>query len=257
MFRIDRTRVNLASSQNIQNIPTQKAEQVPSPSVPDAPAEEAVPARREEISEQDRALAEKLIADASREAEEMARQAAETLEKAGRDAELIRAEAKAQGYEEGKSRAETDYVAFIKENDAALNRVIAEIARGREEMFANMEGELIDLCFAIIRKIATMDRARDGELFRSIIKKTLSQMELSEKFMIRLSTEDFERFFPSGEASFTVGDSQITASVVDDQELRGGDIVVESDNETVTAGVETQIKCIELAFRRMLGKSDE
>lgn len=253
MFRIDRSRVKISDpcsveiSREIQDKSETSAEELA--------------ARREEENEISRGMAEKLAeeitSDARRQAEVIEVQAALLADQAKHDSELLKSEAMAIGYEEGLAKAEADYMKFVKENDNALNRVLTEIERGRSEMFKEMEAEMIDLCFAVIKKIATMDRERDGEIFKSIIRKVLNQMDTTSKFTIRLSDEDFERFFPGGEATFAVGDSQVTVAVVADPELQGGDIIAESENETVAAGVDVQIKNIELAFRRGLGKTNE
>lgn len=249
MFRIDRTRVNISSIQDIRA-------NVDGPGN-DGAAPYAQTDTGSELLERNKALAEEILSNAEKRAEDAKKAADEILRKARHDAQKLRADAKASGYEEGKAQAELEYSKLIEKSNESLQRVIAEIERGRTKMFGEMESELIDTCLAVIRKIATMDRSSDGDLFKSIIKKALKQIELTGKIIIRLSSEDRQRFFPDEESIFNMGDSQVTATIIDDSGLEGGDIVIETENASVLAGIESQLKYIELAFRRRLDKSDE
>lgn len=259
MFRIDRTRVSLTSNQDLAaNVaPAEEPEVQPQPTEDTAALQNEAQEVLEELVRQGEEAANEMIVAAEAQASSIKQMADAALEGANSEAEAIREQARLEGYEEGLRGAQAECAGLIAQNAEALERVIAEISSARELMMEEMEGEIIDLCFEIIRKIAVMDRAKDADLFKSIIKKTLGQMELNGKITVNVSTEDLENIFPDGEAVFSIGDEQVTVSIVDRPELNGGDIVVESDNEAITSGVDSQIRSIELAFKQQLGKEHE
>lgn len=264
LFRIDRSMVSITENPKKEEKPEQK--QAPQPGEDsEEQAQESAGLRGIAIDElllkQGEAIAKGLVSEASVEAQSLRRQAEAELSEAKQKAEEIRESARREGFESGKREAEEQVSALYEELAAqtqqSLERVIGEIESGRERMIAEMEDEVIGLCFAILKKVAALDRARDGELFKTTIKKALSQMELNASITVTLSAEDAERFFPEGEAVFELGDSLVTAEVVSSQKADEGSIYIESGSEIVNAGVDSQLKIIELAFRRLVGKMDE
>lgn len=259
MFRIDRAKVNMSAPQAPQaepkRAPAAEPSDAASPVQPEAPAAEVqLPV---EFLEQAQAQADELIASAIAEAENIQNAAQEMLQNAEAEATEIFENARKLGYEEGMAQLESASAEVTQSGSDALERLLAEVEAGRTQMLSELEPEIIDLCFAVIRKIAALDRSRDGELFRATIKKALSELEPTSKFTIRLCNEDAERFFPSGNAEFKIGDSIVSAEISKTDSFTDGDIVVESDNVSMNAGVESQISSIELAFKRLAGASDE
>lgn len=275
MFRIDRTRVNVHSSENEPKSQQALSEiTVPAETAGGGQQQEAsmVPADvREDITNriiaEANAAAEEIrrAAEAQQKAAELDRLAAEDERRAAEkllldaktEAERLFEESRIKGYEEGQSRAQRELDELTSENGEALNRLFAEVRAKILENFENVEAEIIDLCFATVRKIANLDRTKDGELFKAAIKKTLKSMDLSGSFSIRLSGEDYNRFFPEGEYVFDLGDGQVKAALAADEKLSGGDIVIDTETEVITAGIESQLKCIEIAFNQQLGRKNE
>ena len=251
MFKIDRNRVRLtapeivriyADRDAVETQPPEETEKEPIDVPHVAQAEE----RANEILDTARVRAEKTESDAK-----------DILNRAGLDAEKIRIEAEERGYKEGEKRAEERCERLLAENREALGRVVAEIEAGRARMLENMESEIIDLCFAIVRKVADLNRTKDGELFKAAITKALSRTNSESSITIHLCNEDFERFFPDGEAAFETADGRVTAVIAGNTELAGGDIIIDTERETINAGIDSQIRNIELRFRQQLGNADE
>ena len=183
--------------------------------------------------------------------------AKELLRDAEAEAERLKAEARRQGFElgynEGSAEGALRFESLTAEHAESFSSVLAELKHAGDTMVSDMESDMIDLCFSVLRKVAALDRTTDGEIFKSIIKKAMSQVDLTGKVSIRLSHEDFDRFFPNGEAIFDINDTAVTAAVVSDPEFSGGDIAVDTDSETVLAGADTQFRNIEIAFRHRIG----
>ncbi len=251
MFRIEKSRVIISEIRELATKTDDAADH-------DEAAVIEAPEVRPDPLETAQKLAEELLLTASNEAEAKILRADEVLREAKAAAEELKNEAMKAGYELGVSEGEAEgqrrYDALIKEQSKALKNVLAEIKRAGDTMISDMENDIIDLCFSVLLKITSLDRMLDGEIFKSIIRKAMSQVDLTGKVSIRLSHEDFERFFPEGTAVFDINDKDITASVSSDPEFRGGDIAVDTDSETVVAGAAAQLKNIEIAFRHRLGR---
>lgn len=249
MFRIDRSRVNLSSVQDMRA-------NAGDPVLEVRPEEAVIPAQSVPNAAGEVASA-KIIENARKEAEYIREQAKHALSKAVLDAQAMQISARQLGYEEGMAEARREYAEMAAKNKESLCIVISEIQQKSQEMYDNLEGDIVDLCFAVVKKLADMDRAGDGSFYKSMIRKALGQMEITNKLSVHVCAEDCERFFPDGEVSFPTGDGIVTATVQDAPELGSGDIIIENGNETVTAGLETQMKSIELVFRQLLGKNNE
>ena len=250
MFRIDRRLVNLGSMKvnrfDAEEIPEVDAEG----EVPDAAASaEAVvneyltTARNEteakinEILENARNEAEKIIMDARDEAEEEKKRAWQE----GFD----------EGSKEGKLSYDEKITEKIRKDDETLKRVLDEIYDERERTYKELEDETVGLAIEIVRKIINPAEEALGDIFTSLIKNALRQMSTDGKIVIRVGAAEYERFFSSGAAVIEL-DSGITvkASVIRDVSLNEGDLIIDTDDVTVNAGIESQLQYVKLAFER-------
>jgi len=152
----------------------------------------------------------------------------------------------AKGYEEGRR----DFDAKIEEDDRQLLGIISDICKQIELSEAELENGVAELSLDIVRKVIDPSDA-SGDVFESLIRNTLRQMRTDRKIVIHVSQDAYKRFFPSGAATFQLdGGATVKATVVEDQTLGEGDVVIDAEEETINAGLETQLKAIELAFSR-------
>jgi len=69
--------------------------------------------------------------------------------------------------------------------------------------------------------------------------------------MIRVSNGDYERFFSQGGVAFELDRGvTVSPSIMRDVSLKDGDCIIDIENVTVNAGLESQMKYVELAFER-------
>ncbi len=255
MFRIDRSRVNIAEGRELQvTFADSGTFEFPEGCI-------ATRERQPDPCETARIKAEEIVEHARREADAARLCAEEVLQRAEIDAEKLKTEARQLGYElgynEGRAEGEQQYDALINGHTETFINVLAELERAGETMISNMESDIIDLCFSVLRKITMFDRTVDGEIFKAMIKNAVSQVDLTGKVTIRLSHEDCARFFPDGVAVFDINDTSLVATVSSDPEFTDGDIAVDTESETVLASAETQLHNIEMAFKYRIGKENE
>jgi len=289
LFRIDRNLVNLAAARSVQvDHETGDTEVGAVGATIDALTSATARAHQQAyqiVSEAEaKAIAEamKIVAEAREEADELIRSAREQIAKE-RDA------AKQKGYDEGAELGKRSYdakldkelrenadklAAQINENeeklnarlreseeelsaklrgdDEALGRVLGELQDERARTYAALEDEVIALALGIVRKILDPAEEDFGDVFTALIKSALKQMNPDGKVFIRLSTSDYERFFPSGGAAFELDNgAAVSAAIIKDTMLAEGDCIIDTNEATVNAGVDTQLRNIEIAFGKL------
>jgi len=187
--------------------------------------------------------------------EQAREQAATIIFQAREDAEEERKAAWQEGFEEGAAKGKLEYdektAEKIREDDETLKRVLDEIYEERERTYAELEGEVTDLALEIVRKIINPAEEALGDVFLSLIKNALRQMSSDSKIVIRVGPTEYERFFSTGAADIEL-DSGVTirASVLRDVSLEDGDCIIDTDDVTVNAGIESQLQYVKLAFER-------
>ena len=219
---------------------------------PESSAEEAVneylttarnetESKIEEILSGARKQAAQILSDAEDEAEEERKRGYES----GYDDGL------AKGSAEGKQKYDEKIEEKKREDDETLKRVIDEIYEERERTYNELEEETTKLAIDVVRKIINPAEEELGNVFTSLIKNALRQMSTDSKITLRVGPKEYERFFSSGAATIEL-DSGITvkAAVLRDISQNDGDLIIDTEDITVNAGIESQLKYVELAFER-------
>ena len=255
MFRIDRNLVNLSATRTAQ-VDKGGNEAGAEGGHPDAAAFMA------EIAEvQARAKAQEIIGEAEAGAKERAERivdearekAAQMIVNAREAAEDIKRDAWKDGFEEGAEEGRRSFDELLKvkmdEDDETLQGVIRELYEERKVTFDGLEQEVVGLAMAIVRKIISPDD-EEAYIFEALIKNALRQINPDGKITIRVSPALYERFFASGNVKFDLGeDRTVIASVLRDITLGPGDCIIDAEGATIDAGLDTQMKYIELAFK--------
>ena len=250
LFRIDRTLVNLESIE--ANVEKKMAEPlVRMVSAPDG-TEQKMPSLQassdvdNQKQKQVSSIAEEIINQALVKAKA-------TIQEAEAEAMEIKKLARKRGYDEGLLKADALIEAAKEKDNDLLKSVICRIEESRDEVFDSMESEMLRLTFSVIKKVFCQISRSDSSLLESMISNALMQMKKEDKITIRVNIEEYERFFSSGDASFILGDKLLTATVLPDPNMESGDCIIESGVETVNAGIDSQLRKIEIAFRQANG----
>jgi len=160
-----------------------------------------------------------------------------------------------EGYTEGSAQGKHSYDeqldAKIREDDEALKHVLGELHEERQRTYEELENEITSLALEIVRKVINPAEDEIGGVFTSLIKNALRQMSTDRKIVIRVAPAEYERFFSSGAASIELDSGEtVTASVLRDVSLEDGDCIIDTDEITVNAGIESQLQFVKLAFER-------
>jgi flagellar assembly protein FliH len=184
--------------------------------------------------------------------EKASREAKAQLDQAASQAQYALEEAKSQGYQEGYREGNQQGQELHRQNTEEagrqLNRLLSEIAGERQAFIDSFEGEMVELAVSIAEKIVVSAINKDDNAFKSMIINALKHMRRESKITLHVSEEQYNEFFKAESANFVLGDETITVVIVNDTQLENGDLILESDEETVNAGVGSQLKHIMLAF---------
>jgi flagellar biosynthesis/type III secretory pathway protein FliH len=179
------------------------------------------------------------------------KKAGEILRRAEEDAAGIRAEADKAGYEDGRRAAEEETRARMGKQVEALQHLIMEAGTARETMVDELEDEIITLVMETAKKVINIELERDDTLFMGLVQNALGKMKREGKVILRVSPEDYASLFSSGSAEFNIDNEHIKATVIEEPQFLKGDCVIDSEGETANAGISSQLRHIEIAFRNM------
>ena len=261
MFRIDRNFVKLGSTRSVLVVSDDGTE---AGAVGEAPNAAASMSYMVQLQAQEQAM--ELLEEAKGEAEE---QAALIIQAARDEAAFLIIDAQdeieeerqkawregfAKGTEEAKISYEEQLTEKIRDDDEKLKRVLNEIYDERERTYNGLEDEVVGLSLEVVRKIINPAEEALGGVFESLIKNALKQLSSFDgRVVIRVSPAEYERFFASGSAVVELDSGvTVTASILRDAALGGGDCIIDTDGETVNAGLNSQLKYIALSFERLL-----
>jgi len=155
------------------------------------------------------------------------------------------------GSEKGKQEYDEKLAVKIREDDESLKRVLDEIYDERERTYKELEAETTNLALEIVRKIINPAEEELGNVFTSLIKNALRQMSTDGKIVLRVGATEYERFFSSGATEIELDSGAIVkAAVLRDVSLEDGGLIIDTDDVTINAGLESQLRYVELAFER-------
>gem|GEM_PF-4635804 len=277
MFRIDRRQVHI--TQGAANLPLGQQAALddraqPSFSAPEIDIEALLAdarARAEGLLAEAQTKADALLTEARQAREEAKEQAdgllngarlmaATILEEARAAADQealgIRGQAWKAGHQEGAEEARLTALEEGRRLADDVHALLDGLVAGREEQLARLEGDVIDLSLGVARKILGVALERDDEKYKSLIQNALSQMKREGKLIIRLPEDVAARLFEGNAAAFVLGDERVTATVAGDPFMKAGECVLESDAEQVTAGLESQLAAITVAFEAITRQAE-
>ena len=260
MFRIERRLVNLGAARSVR-VDSKKRAATDATDDTEVVAEDDFDApffdpavNAQEILDDAKDRAAKIIEDAREEVAQIMLAAREEAEETQRQAWN---EGYSKGAEEGKRSYDEQLSQKILENEESLKSVIKELHDERVHTFSKLEKDVAGLSLEVVKKIINPSEEALGGVFESLIRNALKQILPDGKIVLRVGMADYDRLFSSGNAVFELeGGVSVTASVIRDASLNEFDCVIDADNSTVNAGLDTQLKLIELAFSNVVTRKE-
>ena len=177
------------------------------------------------------------------------KQAEAIISQAQLDAQGIRTQALQDGYRQGEEKALAAMHLQREKETAEVQRLLQDVAEIRTELLENAERDIVNLSIDIAEKIVHIELDRGDNAIFTMVKNALVQMKTSGKITVHVSPEEYKRYFKTGSAEFQLIDEVIHVAVVEDVALSKGGYLLESDDETISAGIDRQFDVIKDALK--------
>lgn len=165
------------------------------------------------------------------------------VSRAQQDAETIKEVAKKDGYQEGINLAQKDL-----EN---LKEKFAEFFNYKEEVYEKVSECIMDISIEIARKIINKEVEADKEYIIPIIKGAVEEVNKTEnKITLKVMPKDVEIVRDKITDIFSGNYFEAKISVIPDNDIKDGGVVVETSNGLIDASIETQLAIIEKALKK-------
>ena len=183
-----------------------------------------------------------LVWDASlvarRKLETAACEARAAIELARQEAEAIRARAAAEGREEGL---------------ASASEFVARAALARDRLLADAEPQLVELAFAVARRVLERAVERDREVVVEVAALALEAVRRRKDLTLRVHPEDATALQEAEPRLRERLARERCIGLVEDPSVGRGGVIVETEAGAVDARLATQLE----ALRRALGESSK
>lgn len=197
----------------------------------------------EYILDQARAKAQTIINQAGEQAEDIIRKAKADAEA---HAEAIREDAKDQGYREGLALGGAAAEKRKTEEAAQLKMLEGRLKDDYAALVGGLDKDVIALVMEIVKKIIGVKLSQSDDIFVGLVSDAIERLKQAGSVTIRVSPEDYIRYFGKGCPNIDTGDMKVT--VVEDEGFKCGDLIVESEGEVLDLSITRQIEQVENAF---------
>ena len=197
-----------------------------------------------EMLENARAEADSIISEAKANANSI-------LEEAKSQIDAIFEEKRIEGYNEGLREKENELIHRSQEIENELICKKSELEEEYKRYTEELESDIVDAVIKVFNKVFTVQFDDKKELLLSLVKSTISNIEIEKSFKIRISGENYS-FVKShlDEIRSRVGDD-IEIEVVNDSRMRESDCQLETNFGIFDCGIDMEMANLEKAIRSL------
>ena len=163
------------------------------------------------------------------------------LKRAEEQAKEMKNDAHNQGYEAGMADAAQKIADMTEAQMEKIRVLIQEVTDYRDGLYGELQDSVLSLSMDIAEKIVNMQLQKDDRVYMEIAKKAVLGLKRADVFSLRVGREEFDRFFKNGAQWLREATDCGEFEVVCDPAMEPGDLVIESDEEVVNAGVSMQL----------------
>lgn len=162
----------------------------------------------------------------------------------------VEEEAWQKGYEDGLNAAQSEYAALLQEAE----NIKIQAGQDYEKILESIENDTVDVILEIARKVVCTEISINKEDILYLIKQAFEKCSNKEGIVLRVSQHDYSYVMDNIDALRSMIQGSPEFEVKKDTSLNEGDCLVETLFGTIDAGVQTKIKKIEEAFRKIKGQ---
>ena len=146
-------------------------------------------------------------------------------------------EAKKKGYEEGLQKGKLD----IQDKNNELKEKAKQQDEDFEACIANLEPQIVDIMSSLIEKITGVLVEDKQEVILYLVKKAFKNADKAERFVIRVSKEDYEFLSSKRETILSSIGREVGLDIVEDMELSKNQCQIESEQRVIDCSLDVQL----------------
>lgn len=196
----------------------------------------------EEIRQRELRLLEEEIKRAKSRAEAI-------LCEAGEQAEKIKQEAGEEGYAAGLAKASSRAEEERAQEKKSLAGALTALCAAADDLYAEMENGVLDLALYIAEHILKTEIKDNDDAYKNMVQTMLVGVRNQSNIVLKVSKEEFERFFADQEGEMWDVLKNTGITVVQDISLKSGNCFVETEFGYMDAGILTQLKRLEYSMK--------
>lgn len=161
------------------------------------------------------------------------------------DLQRYQEESYQRGLQDGKNLAERGLLNVFK----GLRTAAEDLQLLREKTLRDSEDDLLNLAFAIARKIISREVTQDRQMVLHLIKTAISGLNEQDELLIRLHPDDYAMLTSTNSMTLQKELSTVRFQLKADPTVEIGSCQIETERGTVDAGFEAQLDEV---YRRLL-----
>ncbi len=201
----------------------------------------------QELTDKAREQAQMIVEEAKREADILISTAESEISALKK---TVEEEAWQKGYEDGLNAAQSEYAVLLQEAES----IKIQAGQDYEKILESIENDTVEVILEIARKVICTEISINKEDILYLIKQAFEKCSNKEGIVLRVSQDDYSYVMDNIDALRSMIQGSPEFEVKKDASLNEGDCLVETLFGTIDAGVQTKIKKIEEAFRKIKGQ---
>jgi flagellar assembly protein FliH len=156
-----------------------------------------------------------------------------------------------RGFEEGKASARIEFEQSLTQLRAEIGKALHDFSGERDSYFRRVEGEVVRLALAIVRKILHRESQVDPLLLTGVLRVALEKVGANTTTRLRANPADIKvwrDYFTQARENFPAPE------LVGDPDLEPSRCILETELGATEIGLETQLKEIEQGFLDLLAQ---
>ena len=164
--------------------------------------------------------------------------------------ERAKKEAYAKGYSEGIKEGTEDERKRLFQAAEALANSMKELDRLRKEILESNEEKILNLVFSVTEKVIHREVTTSRDIVYDVMKSAIKQVIDKEGIKVRLNPEDYRYILEMNPGIIDSFDDIRNMSVVEDNSIRRGGVVIETSSGEVDARLDQQLHEVRKAISR-------
>lgn len=201
----------------------------------------------QELTDKAREQAQMIVEEAKREADILISTAESEISALKK---TVEEESWQKGYEDGLNAAQSEYAALLQEAES----IKIQAGQDYDKILESIENDTVEVILEIARKVICTEISINKEDILYLIKQAFEKCSNKEGIVLRVSQDDYSFVMDNIDALRSMIQGSPEFEVKKDASLNEGDCLVETLFGTIDAGVQTKIKKIEEAFRKIKGQ---